>query len=287
MTPKKPSPPALPLTERERQILFKLQVYDGVLSLNHIQRIFGLRKTQTYQQMGHLEQLGLIRKSTYKQSKRLDQPVCWLSPAGAEWVAFHQGVMLADLSWREEPRWLFLKHDLSVVDFRLDVIEACEQSKGRLVLEEWVSERVFKTEADRITYQTISGEQRKKTIIPDSYFIVRVVGQEKDQFKRFFLEIDNATEDNPRFSDDKVLPGMAYLNSSEYERRFGVKGKGLFLVVTTGGTRLQNMLRHTKRLNVKRFLFTTFDKVTPETLFSHPIWHYIGSPEPVPLIEME
>ena len=40
------------------------------------------------------------------------------------------------------------------------------------------------------------------------------------------------TEDNPRFGEEKVLPGIAYVRSEVYAQRFGDKS-GRWLVVTT------------------------------------------------------
>ena len=38
---------------------------------------------------------------------------------------------------------------------------------------------------------------------------------------RYLLEIDRSTEDNPRFLREKILPGLAYIQSQAYEERFG------------------------------------------------------------------
>jgi hypothetical protein len=81
-----------------------------------------------------------------------------------------------------------------------------------------------------------------------------------------------------------VRPGVAYLTSPIYETRFGV-AYGRFLVITSGGKRLENMLRHAKRVKGGEvFYFTTFAAVTPETLFTAPIWNAPGKDKPFALI---
>ena len=60
---------------------------------------------------------------------------------------------------------------------------------------------------------------------------------------------------------------------------------GRYLVVTTGGIRLENMIRHTGRVpGGEIFYFTTFDQVTAETVLTAPIWRKPGKSEPFALI---
>lgn len=109
---------------------------------------------------------------------------------------------------------------------------------------------------------------------PDGCFVLRAGRVQA----RLLVEIDRGTEDNPRFARETVRPAVAYLRSDAYLRRFGSRS-GRWLVVTTGARRMGNMKRQTELAlgkDARLFYFTTFDRVTPETLLSAPIWHRGG-----------
>lgn len=268
--------PDMPLMERERFLLDKIYAYDGFLAFSHIKRLFGVSDAQVYRIMKRLIDLGLVQQLSREQRRFSDQPVYWLTRSGAQWIALQIGVALSDLSWREAPRFTMLPHDFAVTDFRMDMVFACERLE-HVVLQEWIPELVFRSSPDRITYTNGKGERKQRNIIPDGYCILRVFGKGTDKLKRYIIEIDRRTEDNPRFGEEKILPGMAYLNSDEYKQRFGLdKRRGHYLVVTTGERRMENMLAQARKLNGDRFLFTTFDQVSPDTVLTKPIWHVMA-----------
>ena len=124
---------------------------------------------------------------------------------------------------------------------------ACETSP-ELTLRRWIPESEFRMNPDKITYKTTDGITKKRYLQPDGLFIIRrsplhQPGLTEDY--AFLLEIDMATEDNPRFAREKVQPGVAYLNSQSYKQRFGID-YGRWLVVTTGDVRLDNMKAQTE-----------------------------------------
>lgn len=103
-----------------------------------------------------------------------------------------------------------------------------------------------------------------------------------DYFCRLLLELHRATEANSRFAAEKVLPGIAYVRSAAYHRRFG-HNFGKWLIVTTGERRLTNMLRLTERTarrDAGLFYFTTRVLVTPETVLIGKIWWRGGEDSP-------
>ena len=55
------------------------------------------------------------------------------------------------------------------------------------------------------------------------------------------------TEDNPRFGEEKILPGIAYIRSEVFAQRFGYRS-GRWLVVTTGERRMLNMKQQAERV---------------------------------------
>ncbi len=96
--------------------------------------------------------------------------------------------------------------------------------------------------------------------------------------------MDMGTEDNPRFTREKVIPGIAYLKSQAYAQRSGL-GYGRWLIVTTGERRLQNMKRHTERAGGNGlFYFTTLDNIRSEAMLSKPVWWLAGKEAPQPII---
>ena len=127
--------------------------------------------------------------------------------------------------------------------------------------------------------------------MPDGFFSIqnneRLI-EGKPYTARFLVEIDMSTEDNPRFAKEKVLPGVAYLRSAQYEERFGYRS-GRWLVIANSDLRMRNLMEHTKGLlgrDARVFCFTAFDRLRPETALTAPIWHrgdgeYLG-----PLLEI-
>ncbi|MCB9112226.1 MAG: replication-relaxation family protein [Anaerolineales bacterium] len=275
------NPPAMRLTERDTRILEAIHAYDGVLSFSQIQRLFFTGKSQTELRLKLLYQNGYLARPGEDQRRRISEMIYWLDKKGAELIASLNGTPLPEFYWRKEPRWFQLDHDLAVTDFRLDLLKACKRDK-QIQLENWIPESEFWAYPDKVIY---SFQDRKLTrnIRPDGFFMLNT-GEHRI---RYLLEIDRSTEDNPRFFREKILPGMAYLKSQAYEKRFGHRS-GRWLVVTTGERRLANMLSQANHAKVNGlFYFTTFDKITPDSLLHSPIWRRVDRAEPVPLVFLD
>jgi hypothetical protein len=173
-----------------------------------------------------------------------------------------------------------------VNDFRLTVTEACSQA-GDITLVDWEPEGAFLREKDTVTYTNRDGSTGKRMMQPDGWFQVKKPSKRypgKWANYAFLVEIDMGTETSTRFGRDKVPPGVAYLKSELYEQRFGVK-YGRYVVVTNSEVRLQNIKAQSERLGGdKLFYFTTFDRVSPQSVFYEPIWWLSGSEEQYSLI---
>jgi hypothetical protein len=139
-----------------------------------------------------------------------------------------------------------------------------------------------------------NGENRteKKGICPDGYF---EIVDEKRKINgtparaRFLLEIDRSTHDNPSFGREKIIPGVAYIKSPAFKRRFGYNS-GRWLIVTTGNTRMKNLMQQTFQLAgsfSKTFLFTTFNQLMNKNILTAPIWTQPGSNQPLALFADE
>jgi hypothetical protein len=149
-----------------------------------------------------------------------------------------------------------------------------------LTLHRWIPEGDFWVSPDTVTYQESGGTTRSRRVQPDGFFTIRRPAPRhpgKVEEFAFLLEIDRSTEDNPRFAREKVRPGVAYLRSQAYQKRFGVR-YGRWLVVTTGERRLANMKTQTEREGGNSlFYFTTFEQVAPAAVLTEPIWQLAGA----------
>jgi hypothetical protein len=272
------NPPAFRLTERDKRIIEAVHAYDGLLSFSQIRRLFFNGKSQAELRLRFLYQHKFLNRLGKKERLRAPEMVYWLDQQGAGYVASLEGIPLSEFSWRKEPRWFQIEHDILVNDFRLDLEQAC-QSNQNVDLESWLPESEFWAYPDRIEY-THNNKTMKRYIRPDGYFMLAT----EKHLIRYLLEIDRSTEDNPRFFREKILPGLAYIKSQAYQERFGHRS-GRWLVVTTGERRMKNMLRQAKKAEAKGvFYFTTFDQVNVETILFSPIWRREDRPEAVPLL---
>ena len=294
--------------KRDGAIVSTIYEYDGVLARRHLTAMFWpdttLRAAQ--KRLAKLIDDGYLVRPTLHQRKTqpIPEPIYWLGWRGILWAAAQQGIEVDppanhgenqlrklrnrllehDIHWLREPRWIQLAHDLAVVDFRLTVTQA---TKGiaTLHLEEWIHESRFRSDGDSTEYFVPGprGEETRarKRVYPDSYFVVVDTQREAQgemSLARFLLELDNATHSNSRFGREKVVPGIAYINSEAYKTRFG-DNSGRWLVVTTGKIRMKNLMRQAKQVaenGADTLLFTTSDHLQAGNILTEPVWQQVG-----------
>jgi len=286
----KPGPIAL--TSRDKRILETIYAFDGMMSLKEIDRLFFSNRGGTWprERMRSLFANKYVNMPDAANAHRvpLGETIYFLDSGGAEVVAGLYGETITDFDWRKRPRWSLIAHDLAVNDFRMDVMQAAVSS-SELALHQWIPESEFWRNPDKITYRTRSGASRKRQMRPDGFFTVRrpvARNPGSNEELAFLLEIDMATEDNPRFAREKVRPGVSYLSSSAYQQHFGID-YGRWLVVTTGERRLDNLKAHTERAGGDGlFLFTTFGQVRSATVLAEPIWQVAGTEETISIKTM-
>lgn len=268
-------------TERDKRILEAVHAYDGMLGFSQIKRKFFTGESQTKQRLKLLYHNRYLNRPNKEQRRRVPEMIYWLDKRGAELVASLESMPLSNFSWRKQPRWFQVEHDLAVNDFRLDLEQACQEDPD-IHLETWVPESEFWSFPDKVSY-TYQDRKHKRYIRPDGYFMLET----PDHNIRYLLEIDRSTEDNPRFYREKILPGLAYLKTKAFEDRFGYRS-GRWLVVTTGERRLKNMLRQARRAKTKGiFYFTTYNQLSPETLLHTPIWKREDRENLMPLVFLD
>ncbi|HKZ40580.1 MAG TPA: replication-relaxation family protein [Candidatus Hodarchaeales archaeon] len=274
--------PSMRLTERDRAILEAIHAFDGMLADYQIQRLFFQGRRQMQHRMSLLFHHGYVSRPDRKKRAAITNMVYWLGKKGANYVAGLSGQNLNEFKYRKEPKWFTLDHDIAVNDFRLQLLKACK-SCGDCQLEYWMPEGEFWANPDRVEYKLPNGKRKSRYIRPDGCFSIINQGYRN----RFLLEIDMATEDNPRFTREKILPGLAYLKSKPYRERFGRDGYGRWLVVTTGEKRMQNMISQANQVTEPGavvFYFSTFDRLNNVNFLHEPIWLRGDSEEPQSLI---
>jgi hypothetical protein len=268
------------LTERDKRILEAIHAYDGMLTDDQIQALFFTGKTQMQGRTRLLFQHGYLNRPDRRQRASLPYMIYWLTERGAAFVAGLAGQDLAEFSWRREPKWATVEHDVAVNDVRIGVVNACHDNP-HFTLDEWIPQSEFWRSPDRVTYSEVNGQKRTRYVRPDGYCCLTLQGK---QF-RLLWEIDRRSEDNPRWVREKVYPGIAYMHSETYKQRFGYY-KGRILTVTTGERRALNMKRQTERAvgeSARFFWFTTFDKVASNPILTAPMWWRGGEENPLPL----
>lgn len=271
------------LTERDRRLLEHFYVYDGVLADYQVQALEfnSLRRAQD--RLGKLFHNGFLARTNARGRASYGCMIYWLAEPGAEEVAAQYGQSLRELKYLVTPRWSQVNHDVLVNDFLLTVQAACAQS-DELTLYEWINESTFRADPDEVKYITLTGKQEKRRVIPDRYLVIDRTG-EKVFRSRLLVELDHSTHPNPRFANEKVLAGLAYLRSEAYMMRFGSQS-GRWLIVTTGEKRLRYLKETTERAagrDAVVFYFTTFDRVSSETVLTGEIWQRGGDDAPVAL----
>jgi hypothetical protein len=269
------------LTERDTRILEAVHAYDGMLRFSQLKRMFFTGESQAKQRLKLLYQNRYLNRPNNKQRRRITEMIYWLDKRGAQIVASLNGTPIREFSWRKQPRWFQVEHDLAVNDFRLDMEQACNQDP-EIELVTWMPESEFWAFPDRVSYEYQERSKHRK-IRPDGYFMLSLPKHKI----RYLLEIDRGTEDNPRFHRDKILPGLAYIKSKAYRDRFG-QNSGRWLIVTTGKKRMENLLRQARRAETGgKYYFTTFDQLNAETTLHAPIWRRADRTETLPLVFLD
>jgi len=303
------TPPPMHFQERDGQIISAIHQYDGVLSRRQIKAMFWPKATTQAME----RRLSLLFHNCFlnwpdpdqRRTKPIPEPLVWLGWRGILYVASRIGIEVHEptkdgenqirlleknlrksgLSWKREPRWSQLAHDIAVNDFRM-IVERAVRKWPSLTLETWLPEGEFFSKMDVISvpYTDPRGEKksRRKGIRPDGFFIlVDHLRQIKNSPARgrFLLEFDNGNHPLNRFGRDKAVPGVQYLRSKAYKQRFGFNS-GRWLVVCNSKQRLHNLKTQTEKMvgqDASIFLFTTMDQARPETVLNAPIWLRGGS----------
>jgi hypothetical protein len=293
---------------RDGQILQTIQEMGGVMAKRQLKALYW----RTSSQRAMEKRLAKLKFYSYIDWPNLEQrrvnpnpePVIWLDWRGACYLASLAGIKVdfpkkmnetgkrtlyksfkeSGFTWLREPRWSQLYHDLTVIDIRLTFQHYCDQS-DLILLEEWINESEFRSQMDviEIKYTSRSGKVafRNKGICPDGMMVIVDIKRHRlnQPFRaRFLLEVDMATHANLNFGWEKSVAGSAYIKSKAYRERFG-NNSGRWLIITTGETRMKNLMKQTRKMVEKDsdlFLFTTYQDFFSGSPLQEDIWNKCG-----------
>jgi Replication-relaxation len=208
--------------------------------------------------------------------------VYFLDWRGAHYLADLAKCDVKDLDWdrqRHEVGSLFLDHLLLTNDIRVAVMLAAFKQEHTLL--DWQDERTLRRfhQTEKITILNEENTEQKVTLIPDGYFAIEVTKElERPREYHQFLEIDRATttlrvgQADGRDWARKVKAYIQHHKSGAYEARYHTRSMRV-LTITTTEKRLAHLKQVTEEADGKNhFWFTTFDKISAETIFTIPIW---------------
>ena len=208
----------------------------------------------------------------------------YLKKLGAQWICDEREIELDDLHWKpkhiRDMSYVNVPHFVATNDVRVAI--ELDASRLGMPIHTWHDDRTLKSKEMK-DYVTIinkqTGTRRKVAVIADGYFHLEA----PEYHFHFLLEIDMSTEGSKKWKA-KIAGHLEYFRSGKYQERYKTKGQRI-LTITTTQRRLENLKEWTEEAGGRRrFWFTTFDQITPQTVLSRPIWYRGGETDLVSLI---
>lgn len=169
----------------------------------------------------------------------------------------------------------FLEHALAINEFRVRLTVACQKHPD-YELVTWQGESDLKADYDYVTIVNQRGRRQKVSVIPDSYFAIKVPTGKV----HFFLELDRGTMQLNRFQN-KILAYLEYYRSGQSEKRFGIQRFRVLTVVTAGQQRVDNLKAITEAAGGEsRFWFAALEDLSAENVLNDPVWS-VANREPM------
>ena len=202
-----------------------------------------------------------------------------LTKSGATLVADSLNMTLSELGWRpvDDITFLFLNHVMALVEYKLALIQACLATQ--IKLSEWVGDRVLRREPAKVVVTSDSEEPMQVTIVPDAYYQLQLPS---GHVLSCCLEIDRGTSTvatskwQAKSWRRKVLAYQVLQEQGLPSRAWATPG---FIVttVTTSQARMNNLNAVCDEAGgSSHFWFTTFDRLTPDTILVGSIWQVAG-----------
>lgn len=212
------------------------------------------------------------------------------------------GIEPREIEWKprsQEAHFPFLEHLLTTVDFRIALVDACEQTG--VVLHEWLDEKDLKRSqnVDRVTLVSPSGNVVDAAVVPDAYFMLC----RENKCGIFFLEVDLMTVTiapskwETRGWLRRIRACNAAFQTEAFYRRYEGR-RPRVLTVTASPVRLAHLKRATERVFAELraagddasaegnfwFGLLTSEPIGP-ALLTAPIWSVAGSETQRALLE--
>lgn len=280
------SAPAFKPTEREQKLLLTLYRFEGVLADYQIKQLFFDSYAWMENRLKLLCDGEYLYRFNLEQRALLPYTAYLLDRKGIDFVASVEGVPIRLLKWRKPGEGLqLIPHDVELNDLRISVNRAIKTLPGGQ-LTQWVNSRMLKSKPDVIEMTAAATLPYKRKIISDGFFFLTYADNGTQRKRRYLIEYDRQTEQNPRFIEDKVIPGIAYIKSEVFKRRYGVSA-GDWLVVTKSDKRMKNMLKAAASIADadKYFYYTTYSQATaPDAFFKAAIWWQPGADQATALV---
>ena len=282
--------PALRLTQRDIALIDACYSYRA-LTTPQMQQLFFKHSSTRGQLVQCQYRLKLLYHHGYlyrdEQPTKLSEGrrslVYFLDRRGAALLAECLNIDVSDLDWHPKNNaagasHLFLEHLLKTNDIRIALTLAAEQEE--FSLERWLDDKTLKSRQlkEYVKIKDAKGHEQRAAVIPDGYFCL---SQGQYQYHHF-LEADlrtvigRSSKSGRRDWARKIRTYLAYHENGQFQKRYHAPSFRV-LTVTTGERRLENLKRITEAAGGKsRFWFTTFDRLSAETMLSQPIWQIAG-----------
>ena len=259
----------------------------GILADYQLMELMGIKKSRLHELMSQLWNNRFVNRPNPKVRAGYNYMFWVLAKSGARVVARRQGIELRDLDWIRKPSRTQTHHDISVNDFRV-IIQTAIKANDEFTFHDWIGETTFRSWQDTVYYNNLKGEQTRRRFVADGYMRIsrHKNGEDRPFFSRLLLEVELSPKANPRFAEQKIMAGMAYIESDIYPKRFGSTGARILYIVPNR-EKMENYRRASERAidseKYRYFYFTTFDDVRTEDILFTPIWWRPGDKEPVSL----
>jgi Replication-relaxation len=278
------------LTERDIAVIFSVYKY-RFLSATQIEKLHFPSKRTTWRRIQALLELGFLKAFSVPN---IPERLYYIDKKGAEIIAIEMHVDIEDVGWHKYTRqpkdYYFLKHFMSINDFRILLTQACEENAINLLgfIPEYIGDKtpegyVKKYIRDKVSDITYSATDYSHT--PDAVFALEKEGRPA----LFFLEVDRGTETITNSERGFLKCIMFYLNYwtgtawLRYREDFKQEFQTFrLLIVTTSQERLAHMREVVTGLSfrdehAKQFLWGTLHTwVRKETMFD-VIWQSMDS----------
>jgi hypothetical protein len=279
------------LRDRDKDFLL-LDYENRVVTKAQFEQYFDLQPTSVKRRLTNLYDAGYFERKMRPTVAGLGEYYYLLDKRGAEAVSTLLGVPVKFYPSSKKLSAEGVDHAIGVGWVRVLFTKACRKHGYDL---EWIPETRFRSKSWGYDKVELDGEP--VGVIPDGAFYIRRNG--KVSF--FCLEYDRGNHQLHTFRD-KLRCYIFYMRSQAFLDRFGFTPENMSLRVLTivdtgdmtertGLLRLKNLIEKVDDSKVKglrparRFWFARMQDLTPENIFSQPVWNVRPGEPPSILLE--